>query len=109
MLPVSLDCPYLIAPSVFSNVYLYHHMRIMLQNLFLWNHFTILKKLGLNICFYWMVLYKMYNFVRSEIQDNCHLRTKFKKGHDKINKISLPKNCILGYINQNSTWSLSGS
>ena len=32
-----------------------------------------------------------------------------KKGHDKINKISLPKNCILGYINQNSTWSLSGS
>ena len=24
MLPVSLDCPFLIAPSVFSNVYLHH-------------------------------------------------------------------------------------
>jgi len=31
MLPVSLDCPFLIAPSVFSNVYLVKTMILYLQ------------------------------------------------------------------------------
>jgi hypothetical protein len=29
MLPVSLDCPFLIAPSVFSYVYFQHHIYVM--------------------------------------------------------------------------------
>ena len=31
MLPVSLDCPFLMAPSVFSNVYLYPKLTIVSQ------------------------------------------------------------------------------
>jgi hypothetical protein len=34
-LPVSLDCPFLIAPSVFSNVYLVYHEQLNLHCMYI--------------------------------------------------------------------------
>ena len=45
ILPVSLDCPFLVAPSVFPNVYLFYFINnINYSTYFLYQHFTIYRK-----------------------------------------------------------------
>jgi hypothetical protein len=60
MLPVSLDCPFLIAPSVFSNVY------ILRTGFFLWRKLEIYKKTT-----YSKATNKLYNTKMSHV----HLST----------------------------------
>ena len=73
-LPISLDCQFLICPSVFSGVYLYDDLgyELFLQNYII--HSTMFESKWLNICLYIgsELKFNVLHLLLSEIQRFIH-------------------------------------